>query len=190
VCAHTTSTTSLASFDQLALNHKPVLAPIAGRNIGAGMIMQVTNVTTDPDVPPQVLAYSLSAAPSGAMIDSNLGLVTWRPGVATAGTTNTFTVAVTDNGSPPLGATQSFQVNVNPLAHPSLGRLSLINGQFQFRVSGDFGPDYSIQTSTNLSGATNWTTIWVTNSPALPFQWTTTITSNSPMQFYRVMLGP
>ena len=190
VTAHTTSTTSLASFDQLTLNHKPVLAPVASRNIGAGVIMQVTNAATDPDVPPQILTYSLPAAPPGAMIDPNAGLVTWRPGVATAGTTNTFTVAVTDNGSPALGATQSFQVNINPLAHPSLSKLSLMNGQFQFLVSGDFGPDYFVQTSTNLSGLANWTTVWVTNSPPLPFQWTSTVMSNSPAQFYRVMLGP
>lgn len=31
--------------------------------------MQVTNTATDPDVPPQILTYSLPTAPVGAIID-------------------------------------------------------------------------------------------------------------------------
>ncbi len=190
VTAHTTNTPGVASFDQVAINHTPVLAPVANRTIGAGVVMLVTNSATDPDVPPQVLAYSLPTAPAGAVIDTNSGLLTWRPPVATAGSANTFTVAVTDNGVPNLGAAQSFQVSVNPLARPTLDTPALVNGQFQFQVNGDLGPDYFIQSSTNLNGPANWVTVWSTNSPALPITWTAPSASNYALQFYRALIGP
>jgi hypothetical protein len=190
VTAHTTNTPSLASFDQLTLNHTPVLAPIANRTIGAGVVMMVTNSTVDPDVPPQILTYSLPVAPTGAAIDPNSGVLTWRPGTAMAGSTNLFAVQVTDNGSPNLGATQSFQAKVNPLARPTISAPVFVNGQFQLRVNGDSGPDYFIQASTNLISPTNWVTVWVTNSPSMPFTWSSAVTSNSPTLFYRVLLGP
>jgi hypothetical protein len=190
VTAHTTNTPSLASFDQVKLNHTPVLAPVANQTIDAGVVMLVTNSTVDPDVPPQMLAYSLPMAPSGAAIDPNSGVLTWRPGTATAGSTKLFTVQVTDNGSPNLSATQSFQARVNPLARPTISAPVLVNGQFQLRVNGDSGPDYFIQASTNLNSPTNWVTVWVTNSPLMPFTWTGAMASNSPTLFYRVLLGP
>jgi hypothetical protein len=54
-------------------------------------------------------------------------------------------------------------------------------------VSGDFGPDYIVQASTNL---TAWATIFTTNSPVLPFEWTDSVATNYPARFYRVLLGP
>jgi hypothetical protein len=63
----------------------------------------------------------------------------------------------------------------------------MTNGQFYFQINGDFGPDYSIQASTNLM---NWATIFTTNSPALPFNWIDTQSGQWPAQFYRVLLGP
>jgi Glycosyl hydrolase catalytic core/F5/8 type C domain/Carbohydrate binding module (family 6) len=63
---------------------------------------------------------------------------------------------------------------------------SIINGQFQLSVNGGSGQTYSIQASTDLS---SWTTVFTTNSPALPFIWTTSNLSNS-IQFYRVLASP
>lgn len=120
VTAHTTSTPSVASFDQITINHTPILAPVADQKIGAGMVMQVANSATDPDVPPQ----------------------------------------------------------------------ALIDGQFQFQINGDFGPDYFIQGSTNLNSPTNWVTLWSTNTPALPITWADPSASNYALHFYRALLGP
>ena len=53
--------------------------------------------------------------------------------------------------------------------------------------SGDPGPDYSVQTSSNL---TDWVTVFTTNSPATPFSWTDPAAAQLPAQFYRVLLGP
>jgi hypothetical protein len=45
---------------------------------------------------------------------------------------------------------------------------------------------YAIEISTNL---TQWSNVFISNSPALPFNWTDAAT-NSPLRFYRVKLGP
>jgi hypothetical protein len=87
---------------------------------------------------------------------------------------------------PSMSATQSFFVVVNPLSAPGLSNISAAGGQFSFSVSGQTGPDYAVETSTNL---TQWSTAFVTNSPALPFIWTDT-NSAEPQRFYRVKLGP
>jgi hypothetical protein len=86
-----------------------------------------------------------------------------------------------------LSATQSFTVTVNPLAQPGLSSIGLSNGLIGFQVSGDIGPDYAVQGSTNLA---DWITLFVTNSPAMPFLWTDTNTATLPAQFYRIKAGP
>jgi len=99
-------------------------------------------------------------------------------------------IQVADNGVPSLSATQSFAVSVNPLLRPTAGAASWNGGRFQFQVQGDFGPDYSVQRSTNLSSPANWSTVWESNSPVLPFVWIASNVSDAPATFYRVLLGP
>ena len=103
-----------------------------------------------------------------------------------ASTANPITLKVADNGSPSMSAMQSFTVTVSPLSAPGLSSISAAGGQFGFGVSGQSGPDYAIETSTNLA---QWSNSFITNSPALPFTWTAAAT-NSPQRFYRVKLGP
>jgi hypothetical protein len=69
---------------------------------------------------------------------------------------------------------------------PATVNASIVNGQFQLSVNGGSGQTYSIQASTNLS---SWTTVFTTNSPALPFIWATPNLSHS-VQFYRVFASP
>jgi hypothetical protein len=93
---------------------------------------------------------------------------------------------VSDNGTPSLSATQSFSVVVNPFSAAGIGSVSFAGGKFSFNVSGQSGPDYAIEISTNL---TQWSNVFITNSPPLPFTWTDT-NSIAPQRFYRVKLGP
>jgi hypothetical protein len=95
-------------------------------------------------------------------------------------------VVVTDNGLPNLSATQSFTVIVNPLTRPSVMGPSLADGQMGLTVNGQLGPDYAVQTSSNLL---DWSTILVTNPAVMPFSWSTNAVS-SPAQFYRLQVGP
>jgi hypothetical protein len=74
----------------------------------------VTNIAADADLPPQTLAYSLLNNPlAGASIDPASGLITLSPLEVDGPTNVTLTAVVTDNGSPPLSATNSFTVTVN-----------------------------------------------------------------------------
>jgi hypothetical protein len=86
-----------------------------------------------------------------------------------------------------MSATQSFTVTVNPLTQPTTASLALNNGLFGFQVSGQAGPDYAVQVSSNLF---DWNTLLITNSPLMPFQWTDTNPATLPAQFYRIKVGP
>ena len=153
-------------------------------------VEEYLNTAYDPDVPPQTLTYTLAQAPANAGIDVGSGVIAWRPGVITAGTSNRFTVKVADNGVRGLSATQSFAIRVNPLLRPTAGAPSWSGGIFRFQVQGDFGPDYFIQRSTNLSNPSNWSMIWASNSPSVPFVWTASNASDASALFYRVLVGP
>jgi hypothetical protein len=162
-------------------------APIANMTARVGVPLVITNAATDPNQPPLPLTFSLLSPLAGAAIDADSGLFTWRPAVAQADTTNLITLQVANNGMPGLTATQSFVVRVNPVAWPGVANAGVSNGRFGFQINGDAGPDYLIQTSTNLL---DWTTVLSTNSPALPFNWTDPSPALDAARFYRVRLGP
>jgi glucosylceramidase len=171
-------------------NHPPVLAAIPNQTILAGRTLVVTNSASDTDVPPQLLTYSLPTAPSGVSIDTNSGVVTWRPAIAQSPSTQSVVVVVSDTGVPVMSATQSFWVTVNAPVQPSLSLPEYADHTMRFLVSGDVGPDYTVQMSTNLNSGTNWINHFTTNSPLLPFSFVDTVATNVFQQFYRIQLGP
>jgi hypothetical protein len=118
-------------------------------------------------------------------VDANSGVISWRPLVTQADSTNQFSVVVADNGSPSLSATQSFNVVVNPLTLPGMTG-SVSNGQINLSVSGQLGPDYAVQGSTNL---VDWNTLLITNPATMPFNWSTNAGA-SPEYYYRIKVGP
>jgi uncharacterized protein (DUF2062 family) len=87
--------------------------------------------------------------------------------------------------NPPLSATENFTITVNPLTLPQVSSVDWSNGQFEVQVSGQSGPDYEIQTSTNQ---TQWSTVFTTKSPAMPFIWQNVVATNAA-GFYRVVVG-
>jgi hypothetical protein len=172
--------------NQIVTNTPPVLAAIGNQTVNVGQTVAFTASATDTDSPPQTLTFALLAGPANATLDTNSGAFSFRPLVTQADSTNGFTLQVSDNGTPSLSATQSFTVTVNPITQPGLGSISLAGGQISFNISGQSGPDYAIEASTNL---TQWSNVFITNSPALPFTWTDA-TTNSLQRFYRIKLGP
>jgi hypothetical protein len=168
-------------------NTSPVLAPIGNRTVNVGSNIVFTASATDTDSPPQTLTFSLLSGPGNATLNPNSGAFSWRPAVTNANTTNAFTLKVADSGSPILSATQSFTVTVNPLTLPTAASIVLNNGQLGFQISGQAGPDYAVQISSNLF---DWSTLFTTNSPAMPFSWTDTNAATLPAQFYRIKVGP
>ncbi|MST93910.1 MAG: hypothetical protein EXS33_01315, partial [Pedosphaera sp.] len=95
------------------VNTAPTLTPIPGANVNAGALLTFTASATDPDLPAQILNFSLSAPPAGASITTG-GLFTWTPTQNQAPGTNTIAVVVADNGLPSLTATQTFNVIIIP----------------------------------------------------------------------------
>jgi hypothetical protein len=172
-----------------AASQAVTFAAISNVTLNAGVTLTVTNAATDPNQPPLPLAFSILSGPAGATINRTTGLFAWRPAVAQAGTTNRITLVVTNNASPGLSATQSFVAVVAPLHLPSLTSVTRSNGYFGFRVEGITGPDYTIQTSTNL-GRPGWSTVFQSNSPAVPFDWRDAEEMTDPIRFYRVLIGP
>jgi pectin methylesterase-like acyl-CoA thioesterase len=173
-------------------NTPPVFtAPFAGTNIviNVGVNLAISCTATDTDVPAPTLTYSLLTGPAGAAVDPNSGLLTWRPTVSQSGSSNPVQVAVTDNGSPALNATNSFTVTVNPLTAPVASAPAYAGGLFSITVSGQAGPDYELQATTNLVSGI-WVDVVVTNSPLSPFTLTDTNAAAQPVQFYRIVTGP
>jgi glucuronoarabinoxylan endo-1,4-beta-xylanase len=174
----------------LQTNTPPILAAVADQVIGAGVTLSITSVATDPDVPPQVLTFSLPGAPTNATLvalNATNALFTWRPAVSQANTSNRITIQVADNGTPSLSATQSFMVTVNPLAPPTFDSINVLAGQVTMVVDGAVGPDYTLWASTNL---VDWSLMVTTDSPVPPLTLVDTNYNDYPARFYRIQLGP
>ena len=187
VTSHNNTTNCTANFDNVTVNQSPVLATISNQTILAGQTLTITNSASDADIPAQSLIFSLSNAPTNAAIDSSSGVFTWRPTIAQSPSTQAVSVIVTDNGVPPVSAIESFTVTVTQPTQPVFSGCSITNGFVGFWVNGNSGPDYTIQTSTNLS---TWSVVAAESSPTLPFFWADTNSASFSFQFYRVVLGP
>ena len=171
----------------LETNSAPVLAGIANRTIHAGTTLVVSSQATDADIPPNALQFGLDANPAGAVIDFVNGLLTWTPDNTFAGTTNEFTVRVSDDGTPNLSDTTSFLVNV--VSRPEFGSITLSNGVVHLSWSAVAGERYLVQWKNNLDD-TNWgdllPEVLANGSEASQTDSATTETQ----KFYRVMLVP
>ena len=197
VCARDNVMICTSVFDNVYVssiinNPPPTLAAISNQTVNVGQTVALTASATDVDYQSPALIFSLPGAPAGAtliQLNNTNAAFNWRPGVADANTINPVTLAVADNGSPSLSATQSFTITVNPLALPAVASAGWSNGQFTLRVTNSIvGPDYAVQASSNL---VNWSTLFITNSPGNNFfQWTDTNRLTLPMQFYRIKVGP
>jgi hypothetical protein len=170
------------------LNTAPVLMSVSGQVINPGVTLNLTNSASDSDLPAQSLAFTLLAAPTNATLttlNASNALFTWRPLMTQAASTNTVQVKVTDSGTPPLSATNTFVITVNPATLPSFKSV-VLNGRITLSATGMVGPDYSLLASTNL---VNWQLLYTTNSATMPVTFTDT-NQNAPARFYRLQLGP
>lgn len=101
------------------INRPPVLATIGDQAVDEGSQLIVSIQTTDPDLPPNNLAYSLEpGTPDGVFIDQDGPALVWTPLEAQGPGSYVVAVRVTDDGVPPLSATSSFRVTVNEVNNP------------------------------------------------------------------------
>ena len=107
-------------FTLTVLNVRPTPVPIPNQTVDELSTLIVNAAATDPDIPAQTLTFGLASAPSGMTISPSSGTISWTPVQTQSPSTNTVVWTVTDNGTPPLAATNSFivvvvEVNVPPL---------------------------------------------------------------------------
>jgi hypothetical protein len=169
------------------VNTPPQLAAITNRTVIAGNTVSFTCSVTDTDAPPQTITFALQNGPTNGTLGSSSGMFNWRPIISQSNTTNTMSIVAADSGSPTMSATQNFTITVLRPAQPNLQSVSLGGGALQFQVTGDAGPDYLIQASTNL---VDWSAVTNLASPVLPFPWTDPNAANFNQRFYRIQLGP
>lgn len=115
------------------VNDAPVLAAIGNKTVAQGSTLSFTATATDVDAG-QTNTFSLVNAPAGATIGASTGAFSWTP--STAGT-YTFTVKVTDNGSPVLDDSETITVTVTSTAARPItdGKLSAEEGKLTVKAS-------------------------------------------------------
>ena len=100
------------------VNRPPSLSVPPDQQVAAAVPWTQANYASDPDIPANHLTFRLVSGPAGVVLDAETGLMTWTPGADQANATYPITIAVTDDGVPSLGATQSFRVTVLAPASP------------------------------------------------------------------------
>ncbi|MDD2597783.1 MAG: lamin tail domain-containing protein [Kiritimatiellae bacterium] len=96
--------------------------------VSAGELVRFLCQSVDHDRPVQAITYQLGEnAPAGAALDPRTGLFTWTPLAADGPAVVTLTIIATDNGTPPLSDSQSFDITV--LARLKSGDVRFENGR-------------------------------------------------------------
>jgi hypothetical protein len=105
-------------------NRNPVLNAIGNQSVAEGAQLAFTISGSDPDAG-QTLTYSAAGLPAGASFDPQTATFTWTPGYDQAGLYTNVTFTVTDNGNPPLSASEQIAISVsNTDRAPQLGALA------------------------------------------------------------------
>lgn len=94
------------------VNSAPALQAIADQRVSPGQMLMVALSASDPDQPGNRLTYRLDAGPSGAAIDPQTGMLTWRLPKSAPTEIYQVIVSVTDDGVPALSDTKAFTLVV------------------------------------------------------------------------------
>ncbi len=113
-----------AAFSLTVLNVRPAFAPVTNQFVNELAAFIFTNGVTDPDLG-QTLTFALLSGPGGMNINTATGVISWTPTQLQSPSTNPVIVRVVDNGTPPLSATNTFNVIVKEVnVAPSLPAIS------------------------------------------------------------------
>jgi len=146
------SRTVTATFGNV--NRPPVLDPVGDKQAYEGQIFQFNITASDSDG--DALTYSAGNLPTGATFVGQT--FTWTPGYDQAGNYTNVLFTVTDNGTPPMSASEAITItvgNVNrpPVLNP-IGNKTVNEGdtlQFTITASDPDGDTLTYSTS-NLPG--------------------------------------
>ncbi len=100
------------------VNVAPTIAVTSSVTMNEGDTLILTPIANDADLD-QSLTFSLGAgAPSGVLLNSANGQITWVTGEGNGPSTNQVRIIVSDNGVPTLSATGSVSIVVNEVNRP------------------------------------------------------------------------
>jgi hypothetical protein len=137
------------------VNSAPVLAPIPDQTVLAGSQLSLTNSATDPDVPVNVLTFSLGpGVPTGATLDPTSGVFTWAVPTNQVSGTNVVNIRVADNGSPSLADVWTFNIVV--VSAPVIETIAFSNSSVTISWEAVEGWTYRVQYKSNLNDS-DWT---------------------------------
>jgi Ca2+-binding RTX toxin-like protein len=110
----TVTVATTASLNLAAVNDGPVVTPIAAQNAEQGASFTLDTSVAFKDVENNTLTYTSTALPSGLTLNSSTGVISVIDpnigvGVAAIGT-KSVTVTATDNGTPNLSASTTFDI--------------------------------------------------------------------------------
>jgi hypothetical protein len=183
------SATNSFSLVVLEVNTAPVLPILPDLAIDDVTALTITNTAMDADLPANGLTYILLAGPTNAVVDAN-GVITWTPSPAQAGSTNTFVTEVTDDGIPPLSATNTFRVVVSaPKPGPFMASIVISNGTPIVTWDAVPGRTYKLQYKDNLSD-TEWIDVLPDVTATGAKAAAGTGETDALHRYYRVMLVP
>ena len=137
----------------LTVNRPPVLDPIGDKQVSEGQLLQFTITGSDPGG--DTLTYSASNLPAGASINPVSQKFTWTPDYFQAGNYDLL-FAVTDNGTPPMSASETITITVGNVNRPPvldpIGDKQVSEGQLlQFTITAtDPDGDALIYSASNL----------------------------------------
>jgi hypothetical protein len=97
-------------------NRAPVLNAIGSKTIDEETLLSFTISGSDPDLPPQVLAYTATGLPSGATFNTSTRVFNWMPTEAQGGADYTVTFRVTDSYD--AFAEETITITVNKANKP------------------------------------------------------------------------
>ena len=165
-------------------NNPPTLNVISNRFIHLGQTLQLIATATDTDSWYQTLTFSLTNSPAGATINATNGTFTWAVTNIAVPSTNSITVRVTDNGTPPMSDVKTFLVIVAPPLQ--FGSVTTDgNGNLNFTFNSLPGESYQLTFKNNLTDPH-----WTPTGPPLAGTGGTLTFSNSiaaqPQRFYRI----
>jgi hypothetical protein len=175
-------------FDPPPTNTAPTLSAISDKYVHLGQTVAFTATATDAQSAYQTLTFSLTNSPPGASIDPATGVFFWATTNALAPSTNSVTVLVTDNGSPPLSDAKTFSVVIaGPLQF--IGTAPQAGGQLQFSFNTLPGQNYQVQFKSNLTEATWISLDGLISGTGLATSISDNMTGNL-QRFYRLLAFP
>ena len=102
--------------DVTEVNRAPSIAPVATQQAEEETLFELQLTGTDPDLPANNLSFAIVSGPAGGTLSAD-GLFAWTPDETDGGTVVTVEARVTDDGTPALSSTRSFDIEVGEFNH-------------------------------------------------------------------------